>query len=75
MAKDKKSKAAGGDLPEVEPEVVDHVIKKAQDEGVSPETAKEILREALEEGADPENLQEVAEEAVEVEREDQEQSR
>jgi chorismate mutase len=76
MAKDTRSKkGATEEVPGVKPEIVESVVKKAEEEGLSPETAKDIMREALEEGTEPEKIEEVAQEAIEVEREDQEKSR
>jgi uncharacterized protein (DUF362 family) len=68
MAKQKEQNS--GTPGDVKPEVVEAVVERARDQGVSRETAEDIVREAAAEGVAPEKLEEVAEEAIQVERED-----
>jgi hypothetical protein len=68
MAKQKQQDS--GTPGDVTPEVVETVVERAKEQGVSRETAEDIVREAAAEGVAPEKLEEVAEEAMRVERED-----
>jgi hypothetical protein len=69
---EKKSEKIGREreVAGVDPDVVDHVVETAEEQGLPPSVAKEILQEGVEEGVAPEKLEEVVDEAVLVERQD-----
>jgi hypothetical protein len=60
------------DVPEVAPELVEHLIQEADESGVPPTVAKWIIKDAVADGVAPDKVADVVKEAIEVESEDQE---
>jgi hypothetical protein len=60
------------DVPEVAPELVDHLVQEADKSGVPPTVAKWIIKDAVADGVGPDKVADVVKEAIEVESEDQE---
>ena len=66
MAEEKKQ-----DIPEVAPNVVEHLVKEADKAGVAPAVAKWIIKDAIADGVAPDEVADVVKEAIEFESEDQ----
>ena len=60
------------DVPEVAPELVEHLVQEADKSGVPPTVAKWIIKDAVADGVAPDKVADVVKEAIEVEGEDRE---
>lgn len=70
MAKEKQR-----EVPEVAPELVEHLVQEADKTGVPPPVAQWIIRDAVADGVAPDKVADVVKEAIKVERDDQEAAR
>lgn len=60
-----------GDVPEVAPEVVEHLVQEADKSGVPPPVAKWIIKDAVADGVPPDKVADVVKDVIKVEGEDQ----